>query len=828
MARVYLAIQTSLERRVALKVMAPALAADASFSKRFMREARTIASLTHPNIVSVYEVGVTVDHMHYFSMQYLPGGDFAQRMRKNVSQAEIVRVLTGIAKALGFAHQQGVIHRDVTPGNIMFDSADTPQLTDFGIARALSGSTRITSTGVSIGTSNYMSPEQARGGEVDARSDLYSLGALAFEALTGRTPYQGPDGFAVAYAHVFEPIPRLPPQLKHWQTFIDKALAKEPKDRFADGEDLINGLLTVSIPTDSTALEPVPADTVEPPKSTTKLIENLARQIGTATTRAPRPTPPWGRLALVAILVGGIALAAYGVLAPKPNGATGTPALAADPPPKPPIKPPPPVAPPSEASVAPIAPTTSTAPVAVAGTDTTAAGVDNFGVPPLVAGTPGDPAPMDTNPTVDGAVLGPDGLPVAEAGQPSADGAIVAPIDYATVSPELWGPPTVQAQIQILLDLGQALLRMQRLLLPAEANATLIFKTVLQLDPKNEAAKKGLTAVVDAYLLLANTDLDAGKIAEGKDRLDKARQVAVMPGLDNAVLTAKLDLAWSSRGQVPKDAARTALAAWQGDAALVEIEKALAYMPGDKELLAWQREAKVIGKPGYVFRDGAGNPEMIIVGTGQPYAVGRREVSVGEFRRFVEGSGKNVGGGCKNEDGGLFTSLHKDWSWRSPGFTQGADHPVVCIGYDDAVAYANWLSKASGQRYRLLSEAEWQSLAGKVKVSACKTGNRADLSYQKKEGGNDSQPCDDGYFQTAPGGRFLASAPGVYDLEGNVREWVACDSCGKKRLVLGSAWHSDRDEAAVSVRRLENGDWMSNVLGFRVARELALPAKTTP
>ncbi|MCB1610296.1 MAG: serine/threonine protein kinase, partial [Xanthomonadales bacterium] len=220
MARVYLAIQSSLERRVALKVMAPALAADASFSKRFLREARTIASLTHPHIVAVYEVGVTNDHLHYFSMQFLPGGDFAQRMRKGVDQAEVVRVLCGIAKALGFAHQQGVVHRDVTPGNIMFDGADTPLLTDFGIARALSGSTRITSTGVSIGTSNYMSPEQARGGEVDARSDLYSLGVLAFEALSGRPPYQGPDGFAVAYAHVFEPIPRLPPALQHWQAFI--------------------------------------------------------------------------------------------------------------------------------------------------------------------------------------------------------------------------------------------------------------------------------------------------------------------------------------------------------------------------------------------------------------------------------------------------------------------------------------------------------------------------------------------------------------------------------------------------------------------------------
>ncbi len=831
MARVYLAIQTSLERRVALKVMAPALAADASFSKRFMREARTIASLTHPNIVSVYEVGVTVDHLHYFSMQFLPGGDFAQRMRKNVSQGEIVRVLTGIAKALGFAHQQGVIHRDVTPGNIMFDSADMPQLTDFGIARALSGSTRITSTGVSIGTSNYMSPEQARGGEVDNRSDLYSLGALAFEALTGHTPYSGPDGFAVAYAHVFEPIPRLPPALKHWQGFIDKALAKEPKDRFADGEELINGLLAVPIPTDSTALETVPAGDITgpPPKSTTKLIENLARQIGSAPPAKPKPAPaPASRFALIGVLLGGIALAAYGVLAPKD-----------------PADPPPTSDPVSTATIVPpnsVAPVSTTSVAAVS-----TANLGNGSVDPAPQ-VPGEgvfvseslpPLGPDGKPiAAEGQVLGPDGQPVGldgqplgPDGQPLAAGTVVAPIDLSGVSPEAWGPPTVQAQTQLLLDLGQALLRSKRLLLPADANATQIFTRVLALDPKNEAAKKGLVAVVDAYLELANIELDAGRIPEGKDRLDKARQVAVLPGLDNAALTGKLDLAWSSRAQAPKEEARKALAAWQGDVALAAIDKALAYAPADKELKAWQREAKVIGKPGYVFRDGAGNPELIIVGNSQPYAVGRREVSVGEFRRFVEGSGKNVSGGCKNEDGGLFSSLRKDWSWRSPGFTQGADHPVVCVGYDAAVAYATWLSKASGQRYRLLSAAEWQSLAAKVKVSACKSGNRADSSYQKKEGGKGSQSCDDGHFQTAPGGRFAASAPGVYDLEGNVREWVGdCgnESCGKKRLVMGSAWYSDRDEPAVIVRRLENRDWMSNGLGFRVARELDIPAAKTP
>ena len=247
MARVYLAIHTALDRRVAMKVMAPALVADPAFSKRFLREARTLAGLTHPNIVAVYDVGATDSLLHYFAMQHLENGDMSARIARGIPETEVVRIISVIAKALGFAHQRGVVHRDVTPGNIMFDGANNPVLTDFGIARSEHGSTRITQTGVSIGTSSYMSPEQARGGEIDQRSDLYSLGALTFEALTGHPPYKGADGFAVAYAHVFEPIPRLPSYVSHWQSFIDKVLAKDPNERFDNADQFAMGLSDVGV-----------------------------------------------------------------------------------------------------------------------------------------------------------------------------------------------------------------------------------------------------------------------------------------------------------------------------------------------------------------------------------------------------------------------------------------------------------------------------------------------------------------------------------------------------------------------------------------------------
>jgi serine/threonine protein kinase/formylglycine-generating enzyme required for sulfatase activity len=816
MARVYLAIQSSLERRVALKVMAPALAADASFSKRFLREARTIASLTHPHIVAVYEVGVTNDHLHYFSMQFLPGGDFAQRMRKGVDQTEVVRVLCGIAKALGFAHQQGVVHRDVTPGNIMFDGADTPLLTDFGIARALSGSTRITSTGVSIGTSNYMSPEQARGGEVDARSDLYSLGVLAFEALSGRPPYQGPDGFAVAYAHVFEPIPRLPVALQHWQAFIDRALAKDPKDRFASADDLIVGLQEVEIPKGSTAMQTLPAAVSSngeslpaASRSSTTIIENLARHVG------PAPQEQggrWQRYALILVLAGGLLAVAYGVF----RGPSEVPSITSD-----------------------------EAQLPVAGkipTPATPASVDPIDAPPVPEPDPTDPEALTS--------LDPGS--VDELSADSLSGELLLPDASA------YGPVKPAMRIAALLGFAQSLLPMQRLQLPAEANATLFFSRVLELEPDNEEAKTGLVAVVDAYLQLARQDLDAGRVADGKDRLERARQVAATPGLDSAVLNARIDEEWNTRVAGLKAAARTALDEWRGPEAENLISQALTLVPNDAELLKWMKEAKVIGKPGYRFRDGANGPEMVIVGKGSvllsgarrgsdlrvpistPFAVARREVSVTEFGRFVQAARHAVtSSGCRDKDGGFFFSgSSKDRTWRAPGFSQTGDHPAVCVGHDDAVAYARWLSKTTGQPYRLLSEAEWQYLGNQVQVKSCVSGNRADQSYKKAEGGNDALSCDDGFAATSPSGRFEASSAGLYDIEGNVREHVAdCanDSHSGRRkdqkartdgkcdehMIMGSAWHSDRDEPAVIDRRSEKDDWLSNTVGFRVARDLA-------
>ncbi|MBB5208815.1 serine/threonine protein kinase [Chiayiivirga flava] len=233
MATVYLATQTSLERRVAIKVMRRA-GVDDNFEKRFLMEGRTMAKLPHRNIVGVYDI-VQNDAINYIAMEYLGGGTLGDKLQDGLSLAEAISVVVQIAGALQFAHDNGVVHRDLKPANILFRDRHTPVLTDFGIARQRDAqATRLTQTGMMIGTPTYMSPEQAMGGDVDGRSDQYSLGVMFYEMLTGSVPFGGETPLNVVLAHINTPPPPLPPQFVHFQPTIDRMLAKEPAHRYDD------------------------------------------------------------------------------------------------------------------------------------------------------------------------------------------------------------------------------------------------------------------------------------------------------------------------------------------------------------------------------------------------------------------------------------------------------------------------------------------------------------------------------------------------------------------------------------------------------------------
>ncbi len=252
---VYLAEQDSLGRQVALKVMRADALDDEVSRRRFENEIRTIGRLDHPNIVGIHHLGRTADGLPYYSMPFLAHGHLGQRDFRN-DEAGVRRVLRGLLSALGYAHGRGVIHRDVKAENVLFDEAGEPLLADFGIALRRGYGSRVTSAGLAVGSTAYMAPEQARGEEVDPRADLYSVGVLAWEMLTGELPYQAGDALAMAVKHARDPVPRLPRGLRHWQRFMDRALAKGPLKRFHDAGDMLLALEQVPQPRPRRRLPP--------------------------------------------------------------------------------------------------------------------------------------------------------------------------------------------------------------------------------------------------------------------------------------------------------------------------------------------------------------------------------------------------------------------------------------------------------------------------------------------------------------------------------------------------------------------------------------------
>jgi serine/threonine-protein kinase PpkA len=241
MASVFLAVQESLDREVALKVMAPALAANSEFTERFLKEGQITAKLSHTNLVTVFDIG-SYGSVYYLAAEFIPGGTLRERIDAGLSVAETLDVACDIARGLHFAHQKGFVHRDVKPGNVLFKADGTAVLADFGIAKAMDAKSSQTMAGASIGTPDYMSPEQARAEKVDGRSDLYSLGAVIYEMLTGEAPYQASDPFTVALMHVTQPLPQLPPESAWLQPLIDGLMAKDADNRFPTGEALIGAV----------------------------------------------------------------------------------------------------------------------------------------------------------------------------------------------------------------------------------------------------------------------------------------------------------------------------------------------------------------------------------------------------------------------------------------------------------------------------------------------------------------------------------------------------------------------------------------------------------
>jgi serine/threonine protein kinase len=271
MATVYRAIQQSLGREVAIKVMHQTMHVP-GFAERFLKEAQIIAGFNHPHIIIIHDVGLLNGKVNYLSMEYVKGGDLKQRIQKKINPLVALLYLEQLAECLVYIHQRQVVHRDIKPANVLFRENGTLVLTDFGIAKQLEVDSELTATGSAIGSPHYLSPEQAEGKMVDGRSDIYSLGIMFYEMLTGSKPYQGDSYMATVMMHLSAPIPTLPPAFEKLQPLLNKMMAKDREERFPHAKALLTTVKSIRQKLDSKArFADADADAQEEkPKSTNR------------------------------------------------------------------------------------------------------------------------------------------------------------------------------------------------------------------------------------------------------------------------------------------------------------------------------------------------------------------------------------------------------------------------------------------------------------------------------------------------------------------------------------------------------------------------------
>jgi hypothetical protein len=736
MATVYLAIQESLKRPVAVKVLASERAPSDEMVRRFEHEARTIARLDHPHIVSIFDVGRTSTGQIYYTMPYLPNGDLAARNLRDHPR-RVLEVMRALTEALACAHDKGIVHRDVKPENVLFDKLDRPLLADFGIALSNAQHTRMTREGATIGSSGYMSPEQARGHPLDGRSDFYSLGVVCYELLTGEMPFQGTDALAVALAHIEKPVPRLPVTRRIWQPLIDRALAKLPDARFQSAEELLAALAVVE-------------RRLQTPRRT-GLSRWWLRLVGHAVA-IPRRQRALALGVCFMIALGGL----IAMLPRVPQRAVMQDAIPA-----------------SATRIAASQPfTADNTPAVQAGASTTA--------------TVPDPA--------------------------GAESASEQP-DSASRTEHL-------QRANELVSLG-------RFVAPAGNNAAEHYLAVLAGEPRQRDALKGVARILSALSARAAKSIEADDalgaiepISQGSMLAERAK---VTSGPAFAAFVAPIHQAVEARRALTRDLFDTA--------PLARLSPLLPTLARIDPEQARTLEADV-AHPAELLRDGGsfrdpGGPTMAVVTASRAaashvdhaFAIETTDVTRGAYARFAGASGR-AATTCRSSQA-LLARLSHGLDWRSPGFQQTDEHPVVCVSWDDANAYARWLSRRTGAHYRLPTRQEWLLAA---QSAGSGTGCRkANIDTHSGKGAN----CDDGYAQTSPVGRFPATPEGLYDIAGNVSAWI--DGCMKPgqggtacevRAFRGLSWHDDDSDSNLGKTDTAASDVGYANVGFRVVREL--------
>ena len=476
MASVYLAVQESLKRRVALKILKKSDSHE--HSQRFLYEGRIIASLSHRNIITIHDIGVIGDR-HYVAMEYLEAGSLADRIERGMELSDILDLLESIGRCLDFVHRREIVHRDVKPANILFHMDGTPKLTDFGIAKQLDDDQDLTMDGSAFGSPYYLSPEQAEGRPLDGRSDIYNLGIVFYEMLTGDKPYAEPSHIETILAHLSRPIPVLPEAFSAYQDLLERMLAKEPEDRFASAGELVDHVRELSLSEQGS-------------KARTAAIQSSnpgASRLASAAAYAWRE-PTLG----LKIVLGMVAfsIAAGAVLMQR--GTEIEPKAATD------------IAPASvaEGTVEPVAPVTVVTalepvspdqrqlPQAPVGEDPQASLPERKEIREQATPAPGS-APATQEPPEPA-----DLVQSAPPPQEPATGPATTPQDEPDQAIDQWLKAADQA-------LGE-----YRLTTPREDNAYFYYQKVIELAPAHETPRAGIARIADRYAALARKELNGG------------------------------------------------------------------------------------------------------------------------------------------------------------------------------------------------------------------------------------------------------------------------------------------------------------------------------
>ncbi|MCA0901424.1 bifunctional serine/threonine-protein kinase/formylglycine-generating enzyme family protein [Microbulbifer agarilyticus] len=724
MSTVYLATQRSMGRQVALKVMSPVLNADPIFSERFQREANIVGQLSHPNIVAIHDIG-RYRSLNYIAMDYLPGGSVADALTKGaIEPLDALHITRQIAMALDHASNKGYVHRDLKPENILFREDGSAILTDFGVARAVARTTRMTSTGMVVGTPHYMSPEQARGAAVDGRADLYSLGVVFYEMLTSAVPFQAEEAVAIAIKHLTDPIPRLPARHTLYQGLIDRFLAKDPEQRFQRGLDVVDAIDQLLAALDGKS----PAPTTKM-NNTSVRVSSLLRALvltlyGTLTDRivaawarfrdkpvhqqnpraeqqtimrirqvveqaAPikrRSKMFFGLLAVSFTLIwvlfslfsnkfqwqtdSGLVNEAVDItsqiLLPENNGAPQAGQVAADLP----------------SLSSDLLPGNSTLQEPNAGR----AG-------PVLRDTPAPAAIAEAAPNTTAAK--PDTAEtghIATAEEPNTAAAISNSDAAATPQePEVAAPPPTYA-LKVSPTPGDARIRIM--------NIVPRYTPGISLEPGRynvEVSKPGFSTV-RRWVEIDSADVNLAVQLERKYFAGRSFQSPLKDG-----------------GRGPE---------------MVVIS------PG----------AFTMGNNARPFT----SPEHKIT-IRRPYAIGAHEVTFNDYDRYAKASGR---------------SLPSDQGWGR------GTRPVINVSWVEAQRYAKWLSEQSGQKYRLASEAEWEFAARANTNTPFWWGDGSPRSKANCRRGCASEFNSLFSATSAPVGNYKANQFGLYDTAGNVGEWV--------------------------------------------------------